>query len=73
MNCIEVRSMATCAEMYFRSALMREESRGWHYREDHPEQDDQNWLKWKILRRVEGKMILSTESIPIDSYEIGLD
>ncbi|MFC2045020.1 succinate dehydrogenase/fumarate reductase flavoprotein subunit, partial [Chloroflexota bacterium] len=67
-KCHEAKSMAVCAEMTLRSALMRTESRGWHFREDYPEQDDKNWLKWVIVKREDGKMVVSTEPIPIDKY-----
>lgn len=68
MKCHEVKAMAVCAEMVFRAALMRGKSRGWHYREDYPERDDENWLKWIAIKQVERKMILSTEPIPIEKY-----
>jgi succinate dehydrogenase/fumarate reductase flavoprotein subunit len=32
----EITAVTTCAEMTFRPALMRTESRGFHFREDHP-------------------------------------
>jgi succinate dehydrogenase/fumarate reductase flavoprotein subunit len=69
-QCHEAKAMALCAEMTYRSALMREESRGWHYREDFPERDDKNWLKWIIVKQEGGKMVLSTEQVPIDKYRI---
>jgi succinate dehydrogenase/fumarate reductase flavoprotein subunit len=69
-KCHEVRSMALCAELTFRAALMRTESRGFHFREDFPERDDKNWLKWIILKQDKGEMKLSTELIPVDKYEI---
>jgi succinate dehydrogenase/fumarate reductase flavoprotein subunit len=69
-KCHEVVSMTACAEMTFSSALAREESRGFHYREDHPEQDDKNWLKWVILKRDGDRMNVSTESIPIENYRV---
>jgi len=69
-KCHEARSMTVCAEMNFRAALMRTESRGGHYREDYPERDDKNWLKWIIVKQKAGKMVLSTEPVPIDKYKV---
>ena len=69
-KCHEAKSMAICAEMTFRAALMRTESRGSHFREDYPERDDQNWLKWIIIKQEAGKMAVSTEPVPIDQYKI---
>ncbi len=72
-KCHEVRSMTLCAELTFRAALMRTESRGFHYREDFPEQDDRNWLKWIIIKQVKEEMKLSTQPIPINDYKIRPD
>jgi succinate dehydrogenase/fumarate reductase flavoprotein subunit len=69
-KCHETRSMTTCAEMTLRAALMRRESRGTHYREDYPNRDDRNWLKWIIIKQEAGKMLLSTEPVPIHRYKI---
>ncbi len=72
-KCHEVKSMTLCAELTFRAALMRSESRGFHFREDFPEQDDKNWLKWIIIKDGEGEMKLSTQSIPVNEYKIKPD
>jgi succinate dehydrogenase / fumarate reductase flavoprotein subunit len=72
-KCHEVESMALCAELTFKAALMRTESRGFHFREDFPERDDKNWLKWIILKQDKGEMKLSTQLIPIDTYKIKPD
>lgn len=69
-KCHEVRSMTACAEMTFRAALMRTESRGFHFREDYPKRDDKSWLKWIILKQDGGRMIISTEPIPIGDYKV---
>ena len=69
-KCHEVKSMAICAELTFRAALMRSESRGFHFREDFPERDDKNWLKWIILKQDNGKMELTAQPIPIGEYNI---
>jgi succinate dehydrogenase/fumarate reductase flavoprotein subunit len=69
-KCHEVESMALCAELTFKAALMRSESRGFHFREDFPERDDNNWLKWIILKQDDGEINLATQIIPIDRYKI---
>ena len=69
-KCHEVKSMALCAELTFRAALLRSESRGFHFREDFPERDDRNWLKWIILKQDGGETKISTQPIPISKYKI---
>lgn len=67
-KCIDAESMVLGAEMFYRASLMRTESRGFHYREDYPKMDNKKWLKWIILKNVNGKMKLYTEDIPIHKY-----
>jgi len=69
-RCNEARSMALCAEMFYRASLERKESRGWFVREDFPERDDANWLKWIVIREKDGEMAVSTEDIPLEGYPI---
>ena len=69
-KCHEVIAMTECAEMTFRAALMRAESRGFHFREDFPQRDDKNWLKWIILQQMDGNMTASNEPIPIGTYKV---
>ena len=64
--CHEVKSMVTNAEMILRASLMREESRGWHYREDFPVQDDENWLAWVLLQKGGEGMKTGRRDIPAD-------
>ena len=64
----EARAMVLCAEMYYRASLAREESRGWHLREDFPERDDAGWLRWIVLEDENGQMRLSIEDVPIHDY-----
>jgi succinate dehydrogenase/fumarate reductase flavoprotein subunit len=61
---IEVQNMIGNAEMRLRASLMRKESRGTHYREDYPERDDDNWYRWIKIRQIDGKMCLTTVSVP---------
>lgn len=69
-KCHEVMSMVLCAELTFRAALMREESRGSHFREDFPARNDKKWLKWVIIKQLYGKMKLATQPVPLDKYKI---
>lgn len=48
---IELRNIATVAELIVQSASLRKESRGLHYNIQYPEKDDKFWLKDSILRR----------------------
>ena len=59
-------SMALSAEWTLKSALMREESRGTHHRDDYPNRDDKNWLKWILIKDVEGPQpSFFTETVPL--------
>jgi len=69
-KCYEAIGLALCAELTFRSALVRTESRGSHFREDYPQRDDKNWLKWIILKDQAGQTIVSTEAVPIERYPV---
>jgi succinate dehydrogenase/fumarate reductase flavoprotein subunit len=63
-------SMAMAAEFTFRAALMREESRAGHFREDFPQKDDKNWFKWITIQRQNGEPGLSTLPVPINDYRL---
>ena len=61
----ETKNMLLNAEMKLRASLFRTESRGTHYREDHPARDDKNWLAWVLLQRgAYGHMTLRKQEIP---------
>jgi succinate dehydrogenase / fumarate reductase, flavoprotein subunit len=60
---LEVKSSLVVSEAIIRSALIRQESRGAHYRSDFPQLDDEKW-KVNIYCRAEGKeMLLFKESV----------
>jgi succinate dehydrogenase/fumarate reductase flavoprotein subunit len=66
--CHVAESMVLGAEMFYRASLVREESRGWHLREDFPQRDDANYLKWIELRDADGDMDISLHDVPVDQY-----
>ena len=58
LEMMEVENALWVGEMITRSALMRQESRGAHFREDFPKTDDQNWKGNIFLKKSEGGMTL---------------
>ncbi len=66
----ETQTMLLSAEMTLRAALMRRETReNIFYRDDFPEPDDANWLKWITVRKdAAGDMVFATEKIPFEQY-----
>ncbi|QTA78183.1 L-aspartate oxidase [Desulfonema limicola] len=48
---IELRNIATVAELIINCAMHRKESRGLHYNIEYPYKDDKKWKKDTILRR----------------------
>jgi succinate dehydrogenase / fumarate reductase flavoprotein subunit len=67
-KCTDAESMVLGAELFHKASLMRTESRGFHYREDYPDMDNEHWLKWIILKNENGKMKVYTEDIPMQKY-----
>jgi succinate dehydrogenase/fumarate reductase flavoprotein subunit len=67
--CQDLKNMSLCSDIVYRSALTRTESRGWHYREDYPKRDDKNWRKWIVVKEKRGKMVVSTEDMPVERYK----
>jgi succinate dehydrogenase/fumarate reductase flavoprotein subunit len=70
LSCHEAEAMVLCCEMQMKAATMRKESRGWFLREDFPLMDNENWLKWIIVKNENGEMKLSTEDVPIEKYPV---
>ncbi len=46
---LELRNIATVADLIVRSASLRKESRGLHYNVDFPDRDDEAWLRDTVL------------------------
>ena len=69
-KCHEAAAMVLSAEMQYRAASLRKESRGWFLREDYPQMDNANWLKYIILKNVDGEMTFWTEDVPYEKYSV---
>jgi succinate dehydrogenase/fumarate reductase flavoprotein subunit len=66
----EALSMLLGAELTFRAARMRTESRGSHLREDHPATRDDRWLAWIVAERFGEEMRLFVDRVPIERYPL---
>ncbi len=60
---LELQDMLLVSEMIIRAALLRTESRGAHFRSDHP-QEREGWLKNITVRRRGEAMELATAPVP---------
>lgn len=74
VKCYEVEATALTTTLMYEAALLRIESRGWHYREDYPERDDENWLRWIIAEPdTQGEPVFRYADAPRDRLaELGL-
>ncbi|MBI4289227.1 MAG: FAD-binding protein [Chloroflexi bacterium] len=63
LQAIRLDKMLTVAEMVTRSALMRRESRGAHYRSDCPDQKDPEWRCNAVVSKAGEKMALSVHPV----------
>ncbi len=63
IEALELENMVQVLETSARSALTRTESRGVHYRLDHPKLDNDRWLKEITVKQVSGKMQIATRPI----------
>jgi succinate dehydrogenase / fumarate reductase flavoprotein subunit len=69
MEAIEVGFLLDCAATLVAAAAARDESRGAHYREDHPLRDDANWLKHSLAyRNDDGSIRLDTKPVQMGPY-----
>lgn len=60
----EARHMAATARVILSAAQLRTESRGAHQRTDHPQRDDDNWLRHIGFRKTDGGKLVH-EYVPV--------
>lgn len=60
----EIENIVDLVETIALSSLFREETRYFNIREDFPERDDRNWLKWVIVKKEGDELKLRAEDIP---------
>ncbi|MEJ7754873.1 MAG: succinate dehydrogenase flavoprotein subunit [Candidatus Limnocylindrales bacterium] len=65
----ELGYLIDCAESTVAAARARTESRGGHYREDHPERDDVDWLKHSLVYKTDGDPEIRYKPVTITRFE----
>jgi succinate dehydrogenase / fumarate reductase flavoprotein subunit len=69
MEVVELGFLLDCADTLVAGALARDESRGGHYREDHPLRDDEHWLKHSLAyRQDDGSVRLEFKPVKLGPY-----
>jgi succinate dehydrogenase / fumarate reductase flavoprotein subunit len=69
MEAVELGFLLDNADALVAAALARDESRGGHYREDHPLRDDANWLRHSLAYRNEdGSITLEYKPVKLGPY-----
>ena len=63
IHAFELFNMFELCGVVIRSALMRTESRGAHYRSDYPKSNNKKWLKNIAAKYKDGKILLETANI----------
>ncbi len=69
VQALELRSIIDCAEAITLGALERDESRGAHWRYEHQERDDENWLKHTLVYPGDDGPRVEYEDVEIKKYE----
>ncbi|MEX2552770.1 MAG: succinate dehydrogenase flavoprotein subunit [Actinomycetota bacterium] len=70
VEAVELGFLLDLAEVTVAAAAFRTESRGCHFRSDHPARDDRNWLKHSLTRRdSDGTIDMSFKPVTITTYE----
>jgi succinate dehydrogenase/fumarate reductase flavoprotein subunit len=63
VDLLELGGMIRLGAIIARCALERRESRGGHVRTDHPERDDERWLKTVVASKENGDIAIRTEPV----------
>ena len=67
LDALELENILELLEIATSSALQRTESRGVHFREDHPDTDNDVWLEESVARRTDAGFELTTRPVTTTS------
>ena len=67
---LELENMLQLAYAITAGAIWREESRGAHWRIDHPIRDDDKFLKHTLMTLINGEMKIGTKDVNLGKFEV---
>jgi succinate dehydrogenase / fumarate reductase flavoprotein subunit len=67
---LELENMLQLAYAIIAGAIWREESRGAHWRIDHPKRDDDRFLRHTLITLIDGEMEISTKDVNLGQFEV---
>jgi succinate dehydrogenase / fumarate reductase flavoprotein subunit len=67
---LELENMLQLAYAITAGAIWREESRGAHWRIDHPERDDERFLRHTLITLIDDEMKISTKDVNLGQFEV---
>ncbi len=67
---LELENMLQLAYAITAGAIWREESRGAHWRIDHPKRDDDRFLKHTLITLIDDEMKISTKDVNLGKFEV---
>jgi len=70
---LETQNLLIQSQVAIASALARTESRGAHFRDDHPSRDDVNWLKHSLTWLKEGQVEIASRPVHLKTGIPGLE
>ncbi len=68
---LDVGNQIDVAAVVVQSALEREETRGVHFRDDHPDRDDAGWLRYVVARADGNRLELDSRAVALDRLAPG--
>lgn len=64
VKAVELENMVKLGKLMVQASLLREESRGFHFREEFPYTDNENWLKRILIQKEpEGRLLTTLEEV----------
>ena len=67
---LELENMLQLAYAITAGAIWREESRGAHWRIDHPKRDDDRFLRHTLITLIDSEMKISTRDVNLGKFEV---